>query len=291
MTAAKTKPILSVYMPVYNAGQFVAEAIESILSQTYSNFEFIIVDDASTDNSWTIIKKLARTDKRIHAYRNAINLGVSLASNIAISYCKGKYLARMDADDISASDRLEKQLDYLQSHPKTIVVGGQCTIIDRDNRVMGVKSFPQTANQIHDMIFWAVPVQQGYIMINRSLLPKNFAWYSPNNFSAEEVDLYFRLYRYGYFANLNDNLYFYRQLPQSLSHLNPKRTFWLTLKSRAIALDNGFKPTFKALVLNLVQVIAVSLLPNSVITGLWFSVRGIRNLASLSNSIVTSAKV
>lgn len=269
------KPVLSVYMPVFNAAPYLVESIESILNQTIKNFEFIIVDDHSTDNSWKIIKSYARRDSRIRILRNRLNLGVSLTSNIAISMARCKYLARMDADDISAPDRLQKQYKYLKANPDTIIVGGQCTIIDKDNRIMGQKSFPTTPKAIQDMIFWAVPIQQGYMMINRSLLPKNFTWYSPTKTSAEEVDLYFHLSRYGKFANLGDNLYYYRQVLHSLSHLDPKKTFWLTLQSRFNAINSGIYPSFKAVFINLLEVILIVTLPSLVINQLWNLVRGI----------------
>lgn len=285
------KPLVSVIMPVYNPGIYLVDAIESILNQTFSNFELIIVDDASTDNSWKIIKSYSKKDSRIIAIKNKINLGVSLTSNIAISQAKGKFLARMDADDISTLDRLSKQVSFLKRNPKTIVVGGQCTIIDETNQIVGFKKFPTTEKQILDMIFWAVPIQQGYMMINRSLLPKNFVWYSPSKFSAEEIDLYFNLLKFGRFANLSDNLYFYRQISTSLSHQNPKKTFWITLKSRLNAVKNGFRPSFLAVIINLIQITVISILPNQVITSLWYFIRGIKNLNPQSIGIPASIKV
>jgi len=188
----------------------------------------------------------------------------------------------MDADDISTSDRLEKQLKYLKSNPKTVIVGAQCAIINQDNQIIGFKNFPLSDTDINKMLFWAVPIQQGYMMINRSLLPKNFTWYSINKTSAEEVDLYFRLSQYGFFANLKDNLYFYRQLNNSLSRQNPKKTFYLTLQSRLIAIKNGYKPSFKAIIINLAEIIAISLLPSSLIYNLWYFIRGITNNQSKS---------
>ena len=104
--ATNQKPLISIIMPVYNAANFLSQAIDSILNQTYSHFEFIIIDDDSKDNSWKIIKQYAKKDNRIRAFKNQINLGVSLTSNIATSKTKGKFLVRMDADDISFSDRI-----------------------------------------------------------------------------------------------------------------------------------------------------------------------------------------
>jgi glycosyltransferase involved in cell wall biosynthesis len=269
----------------------LVDAIDSILSQTFSNFEFIIVDDASTDGSWKIIKSFAKKDSRIIAFKNKINLGVSLTSNIAISQARGKYIARMDSDDVSTPDRLQKQVDFLKNHPQIIVVGGQCAIVDENNQVVGFKKFPLTQNQIKDMIFWAVPIQQGYMMVNTSLLPKNFTWYHPSKFSAEEVDLYFNLFKYGDFANLPDNLYFYRKISTSLSHQNPKKTFWITLKSRLNAVKNGFKPSPTAILINLIQIIVISLIPAKIIMDLWYLVRGVKKPTGLTVGTFSQAQV
>lgn len=262
-------------MPVWNAATYLPAAIESILSQTFTRFEFIIIDDASDDDSWKIIKKYARLDKRIRAYKNKINLGVSLTSNIAIAHARCKYLARMDADDISVSNRLEKQLAYLKKHKKTVLVGGQCTLVNEQNQVIGTKSFPTNPQKVKNMMFWAVPTQQGYMMVNRSLLPKKFNWYEPSKRSAEEVNLYFQLIKYGDITNLPDNLYFYRQVEGSLSRLNPKKTFALTLQSRLLALKNGYQPTFLSILINLAQIFAISILPSNTIYHLWYLVRGV----------------
>lgn len=285
------KPLVSVIMPVYNPGRYLVESIESILNQTFSNFEFIIVDDASTDNSWKIIKSYAKKDKRIIPIKNKINLGVSLTSNIAISQSKGKFLARMDADDISVPDRLYKQITFLKNNPNTVIVGGQCTIIDENNQIVGLKKFPTTQTQIENMIFWAVPIQQGFMMINRSLLPKKFVWYSPSKFSAEEIDLYFNLKKYGQFANLPDNLYFYRQVFTGLSHQNPKKTFWITLQSRLKAISDGFYPNASAVLINICQIIVISILPNQVIMSLWHLIRGIKKPTGLTVGTFAKAQV
>ncbi len=272
----KQKPLITIYMPVFNAAQFLDQSISSILSQTFSNFEFIIVDDASNDNSWKIIKSYAKKDKRITAIKNKINLGVSLTSNIAISQAKGKFLARMDADDISFPDRLEKQLKFLQKNKSIIATGGQCIVIDQDDNVIGNKNFPTQFKKLKDMIFWAVPIQQPSMMVNLSKLPKNFTWYQPNQSSAEEINLMFKFMQYGQISNLKDNLLFYRHLNNSLSHKNPKSTFKLTIKSRFNALKLGFRPSFKAIILNLMQIIVIGLIPNHFIYEIWYRIRGIK---------------
>jgi glycosyltransferase involved in cell wall biosynthesis len=282
-------------MPVYNTEKYLSQSIESILNQTFSDFEFIIVDDASTDNSWKIIKSYAKKDSRIIALKNHINLGVSLTSNIAISKARGKFLARMDADDISLSHRLEKQIKYFNTHPQTIAVGSQCFVINENNQIIGNKNFPTVFKQLVKMIFWAIPMQQPSMMVNLSKLPKDFIWYTPNQSSAEEVNLMFRFMLYGQINNLPDYLLFYRHLDSSLSHKNPKNTFYLTIKSRLEAIKLGFRPTFLAVILNICQIIVISLLPNYLINQIWSLLRGINKSTSpklqynLVNEVVSQA--
>jgi len=278
-------------MPVFNASEYLIQSIESILNQSYINFEFIIVDDASTDNSWKIIKSYAKKDSRIIAIKNYINLGVSLTSNIAISKAKGKFLARMDADDISFTNRIEKQIKFLIKNPKVVAVGGQCVVIDQENNVIGNKNFPTKSKKLKEMIFWAIPIQQPSMMVNLNKLPKKFTWYTPNQSSAEEVNLMFRFMLYGQIANLEDNLLFYRHLNGSLSHVNPKATFNLTIKSRLEAINLGFKPSLKAIALNLMQIGVVTLIPNSLINEIWYRIRGIKKPNGLTVGTFAQAEV
>jgi len=278
MKHTNNNPLVSVIMPVFNSASFLASAIDSILFQTYTNFELIIIDDASTDKSRQIISQYAKKDKRIKFIKNKINLGVSLSTNIGISQAKGQFIAKMDSDDISLPSRLEKQIKYLQKHPRTIAVGGQCMVINETNQIIGNKNFPLHSNQTKDMIFWAVPIQQPTIIINKSLLPKNFTWYSKSKSSAEDVDLMFRLLNFGRLENIKDYVLFYRHRPNSLSHINPKLTFRLTLQSRLNAIKNGYQPSPKAILLNLAQILVISILPNTLINQLWSVIRGINKV-------------
>jgi glycosyltransferase involved in cell wall biosynthesis len=183
-------------MPVYNAGEFLVDAIESILQQTYPNFEFVIVDDASTDDSYRILQSYAkRYPKIIRLYRSRTNDGVSIAVKKAINHAKGSFLARMDADDISTPDRLSKQVSYLLRHPKTVALGGQCLIIDKDGTFIGKKTFPRQFAQIKKYIFQFVPVQQPTMMIAKDRLPKTFEYYVDGMNTAEEVELFFKLFQ------------------------------------------------------------------------------------------------
>lgn len=107
---------VSVLMPVYNSQRYLKTSIESILGQTFQDFEFIIIDDGSTDGSWKIIEKCKQKDERIVALRNKQNIGTSRTLNRGLSIATGKYIVRMDADDWSYPERIEKQYEYMQKH-------------------------------------------------------------------------------------------------------------------------------------------------------------------------------
>src|SRR5437867_1168505 len=124
-------PVLTVLMPVYNASKHLREAIESILGQTFTDFEFLIIDDGSTDNSIEIIRSY--NDPRIRFLVNEHNLGISATLNKGIELSSTELIARMDADDLSYPDRLQQQYDYFQQYPETVMLSTSVRIIGADN--------------------------------------------------------------------------------------------------------------------------------------------------------------
>lgn len=133
--------LISVLMPTYNVEKFVSEAVESILGQTWTNFELIIVDDCSTDHTYDILKKYAAADGRIRLFRNDINSKICKTLNRALSQAKGQFIVRMDGDDISSPDRFEKLYRYLQIHPDVDLVGSNTIAIDENGRELGRKDY------------------------------------------------------------------------------------------------------------------------------------------------------
>src|SRR5436305_1519215 len=123
------RPAISVLMPVFNARRYVAEAIRSIQRQSFDQFQFIIVDDGSTDGSSNIIQSLARTDTRIRVIAGP-NRGIVKALNNGLDFCDGEFIARMDADDLATPDRFQKQLAYLKGHDDCVAVGSRVLLID-----------------------------------------------------------------------------------------------------------------------------------------------------------------
>ena len=136
-------PGVSVVMSVYNGQEFLREAIESILRQSYGDFEFVIIDDGSTDRTAEILAEYAGRDARIRLQRHE-NKGRAVSLNIGIELARAPYIARMDADDVSASERLRRQVDYMRDHPDTVMVGSWAQVIDLEGAVMAHCHVPPT---------------------------------------------------------------------------------------------------------------------------------------------------
>lgn len=273
---SKDKKLVSIIMPVFNAADYLVEAVESIRTQTYKNWELIAVDDASTDNSFNLLQRLAKKDKRIKIYQNKKNLGVAATANIALAKTKGKYIARMDADDIAFADRLSKQVKYLCSNQDVVAVGGQCVLINAEGKKVGEKHFPTEFSDIKKMMFSSIPVQQPTIMINTSLLPKRFSWYDGNFTVAEEVELIFKFFNYGKVCNLKDKVLKYRIHARNTSLVNPKKTFYSTLKTRIKGVYKySYRPSIKGVAVTMAELIVVTILPSSTIYPVYSMLRGL----------------
>lgn len=145
------QPAISVILPVYNAQRTVAETIASVIDQTYGNFEFLIINDGSTDGSGAIIDHAAKQDDRIRVWHQS-NSGFAFSLNRMIDHARGAYLARIDADDIATPERFQLQLAYMQSHPEVCVLGTNVINIDGDGDVYGVYEVPLEHEQIESQI-------------------------------------------------------------------------------------------------------------------------------------------
>lgn len=158
-------PKVSVIMPVYNRENFLPQAIQSILNQTYSNFEFIIINDGSTDASGKIIDEFAQLDNRIKVFNNHVNLGLIRSLSIGLKHAQGDFIARMDSDDISLPFRFEKQIAYLESHSDIGILGTWFEWIDADGNTFLPKSQrPIGSNLIWWMMFTFPQVVHASIM-------------------------------------------------------------------------------------------------------------------------------
>ena len=271
------QPLVSVVMPAYNAGSYIAEAIESILHQTYKNLELIIVDDGSTDTTHHIAKAYAKKDSRVVVLHNDKHNGISMTANRGMRRTRGAYVARMDADDIALPDRLEKQIAYLESHKETVAVGGFCYIINKDGKVIGRKTFPTAFEEIYEYIFRFIPVQQGTLTIAKHRLPKNFAFYEDGMNTAEEVELFFKLFQHGRVENMPVYMLAYRMHDTNTSFANLRATFLLTLVARIKAIYRyGYTPELYGALMTAAQTIVVLILPKHITLLLYKSLRFMR---------------
>ena len=198
---------ISVIMPVYNTEKFVWEATRSILNQSFKDFEFIIVDDCSTDWSYEICKEYARKDKRIKLYRNKKNMWVSFTRNRLIELSKTNYIATQDSDDISKIDRFELEYNFLDNNLDYWVVSWNNIIINEDWKTIWYRKYCKNINKI---ILKKSPISNASSMIRKDLF-LNVWWYDKNLNYAEDYDLWLKFYSKNYkIKNLNYYLLKYR---------------------------------------------------------------------------------
>ncbi len=270
-------PLVSVIMPAHNAECFLAKAINSILAQTYHNFELIIINDGSTDKTQQIAAKFAKQSSKIKLISLIENKGESAAANLGFHQAKGEYIARMDADDVSHPQRLQKQVNFLNSHPDHILVGSQAYIINDQDQIIGKKEFPCTNKEIYREYGILHPVLHPSIMVRRSLLPwKDKLWAN----QAEPNDDYFTLFNLlncGKFANLNEKLVHYRMHDSNKSMQDVKRKFINSVKIRYYAITKLNYPLSVNMIAKLLmQACFVLIMPESVTVGLYLVLRGMK---------------
>ncbi len=223
------KPILSVVMAVYNGMPYLEDAVKSILAQTYKNFEFIIVDDGSTDDGWRYLKSLK--DQRIKLIKNAKNLGLASSLNIGLKAAKGEYIARMDADDTSLPQRFKKQVDFLNANDNYTLVGSQVEWVDQKNKRINGFIVPQTDEEIRKKIVLRNQIHHATVMFRKSDIQKLGAYRTFFN-GVEDYDLWFRVIGKGMISNLPEKLVIRRIHPKALSQKNHIRTELFALAVR-----------------------------------------------------------
>lgn len=204
--------LVSVVMSVYNAEVYLNEAIESILTQTYKSFEFIIINDGSTDKSLEIIEKYAEKDNRI-VLINRENRGLPYSLNEGILLAKGKYIARMDADDISLPIRLEKQVSFMENNPEIGVCG--TAVLNFDTGSSWILS--STDKMLKSELLFATVFAHPTVMMNKVLLLENQLLYNETFLQSQDFELWTRLADYTKFANLKIPLLRYRILEDSIT--------------------------------------------------------------------------
>lgn len=256
------KDLVSVIMPVYNGDKFLAAAIESVLKQTHKNIELIIVDDGSSDRSFAIAKRFASRDKRVKVLTNIQNKGIPLTLNKAIKNSTGDFIARVDADDVIHPRRLKSQVEFLKRNTDLVAVGSWVNEINEHGDVIGKREAPLKHQEIYEMMGYVNGIQNPSAMFNRKMVPKSFEWYKKDHEICEDLDLFFRIVKYGKFANIPDYLTSYRIHNDNISLKNTKQTYWKTDEIRSYAIRYyGYEPTLKVRLYRYAAQLAVRLIP------------------------------
>lgn len=210
-------PSVSILMPVYNAEPYLSEAIQSMLNQTYADFELIILDDCSTDRSAEVVQTFS--DARIVYHRNEVNSGLANNLNTGLKLATGKYIARMDGDDISLPHRLQTQVDFLESHPDIDLCSCAMQMFGADNQLWIRDRDPEKVKI--SMMFYSAVLHASSVF-RRDVFEKNNLYYKQETFPAEDYDLWARAAFFCRMVNLPDVMYLYRMHRTQVTSTDPR---------------------------------------------------------------------
>jgi glycosyltransferase involved in cell wall biosynthesis len=245
---------ISIVLAAYNAEMFLKEAIDSILAQTFSDFELIIINDGSSDTTADII--LNYTDSRIVYLDNEINKGLIYSLNRGLSACKGKYIARMDADDIALPHRLQVQFDYMEAHPEIGICG---SLIETfyDSGKKKIIRFPETDSAVRAYTYFQAAFCHPTVMMRKAVLVENQLDYSTGFLHTEDYALWIKILKYTKACNIQSVLLRYRKHEGSVTWLSGKKPKPVSnasliqgiyLKANGIDLADADLPLFSCLV-------------------------------------------
>lgn len=256
-------PLVSVVMPVYNGERFLAEAIESVLDQTLPDFELIVIDDGSTDATASILEQYTRRDTRIRVvtHKVAHGYGGEKASNAAYKLAKGKYIAKLDADDIAHPARLAKQVAFLEENPAFFLVGTFLELIDADGHVTGTRNYPVTHRAIYQNYYYRNGIGHPSVMFQNSVIKGDF--YTLRFPALNDYYSFFLLMNAGYqIANLPECLVQYRIHDTNTVFTNLRRNWEINMAIKRSFVDEfGFQPpTLHRILLRLIT-LGINLLP------------------------------
>ena len=208
-------PKVSILLPVYNAEKYLSACLESLLTQTFQDFEIIAINDASSDSSLCILEAYANKDPRIKIYCNESNLKISATLNKGLKIASAPLIARMDADDIAFSQRIERQYCFMKSYPEVTVSGTGIQVFGTDV----IWNVPESNNEIRATLFFNSPILHPTAIYRKEFII-NYGGYSENAPYAEDYDLWHRLStnKNIIFANINTPLLYYRITTSEKSH-------------------------------------------------------------------------
>jgi glycosyltransferase involved in cell wall biosynthesis len=211
-------PQISVIMPVYNCSKYIDEAINSILNQSFKNYEFIIIDDGSIDNTVERIEQYS--DERIRLFKRE-HLGIVAQLNYGLEQSKGEFIARADGDDISLPNRLSKQLEFILQNEGIGIIGSSYTNISEKGKQLFDRWFPSLDADIRDLFPVFCPISHGTVLYNKELVQKT-GGYKYDSFPNEDYDLWLRLSERTLMANIEESLVLVRKHGKSATSLHSR---------------------------------------------------------------------
>lgn len=232
---------ISVIMAVYNGERYLEEAVESILTQTFLDFEFLIVDDGSTDKSAKILAGAASRDARFRVITNQANIGLTRSLNKALAQACGTLIARMDADDVAPPERFERQIAFLQNNPEVGVVGTAYRFINEEGETIGERAILTDNESIQRALIRFNPFLHSSVMMRKVLLD-NVGGYDKRYTKAQDYDLWMRLAPLCHFANLSEVLMKKRFTADMISYAQERKQIKAAVRIRLEALKRRQYP-------------------------------------------------
>ncbi len=219
--------LISIILPVYNSEKYLQEAIESILNQSHKNFELLIMEDGSTDDSIKILNSIE--DERVKIYLSENNLGQANQLNKGISISKGDFIAIMHADDIMYKDKLQKQLNFLAENKKIDICGCNVQLIGEKSEIW---KYPISNSACKDILLKSVPFAHPTILARKEIFTDQYEPYKQEMVPVEDYDLWVRLANKYEYANINEVLLSYRIHSEQISQVNKSKEVQLIYKIR-----------------------------------------------------------
>lgn len=230
-----TQPLVSILLPCFNAEAYLRNCLQSVLQQSWKNFELIIVDDASSDKSASIVKEY--NDPRIVFVQNEKNEGIVHSLNKGLALSKGEYIARIDADDMMHETRIQKQVLYLEKNPDTVMAGSWHYIMDQSGKISGIKEYPTNDKEIKLLMYFFNPFSHPSVMIRADVL-KSFGYTDEYKY-CEDYELWLKIAAQYTIANIPECLTYYRVHKENIDHRYLKAQKQTMLELLSATLDES----------------------------------------------------
>jgi hypothetical protein len=239
-------PVVSVVMSVYNGERYLREAIESILSQTFTDFEFLIIDDGSTDNSADIIRAYQNHDPRIRLVQNDANIGLTRSLNKGLDLARGTYIARMDADDISLPERFARHVAFMDAHPEIGICGTWAEFFGVTPG--GIWRNATDPDEIKSRLFFGQALTHPSVMLRRSTIQSANLYYNSDYVRSQDYELWARASRHVRISNVPEVLLRYRLHPRQIGTTHFHEQVAMNKRIHLMQLMNlGIEPTSQEL--------------------------------------------